>query len=84
MLYNNLLYFLVAIFVFSTNTPAAKPALPLLWALAAFAAAAWGFAYIAHRLFSRAQPVPPPILLRKKSCRSLRCWCSWGLSTCLT
>jgi len=66
MLYNNLLYFLVAIFVFSTNTPAAKPALPLLWALSAFAAAAWGFAYIAHRLFSRCPAGPTAYFAAEK------------------
>jgi len=53
MLYNNLLYFLVVIFVFSTNAPAARPALPPFWTLAAFVAINWGFARIASRLFTR-------------------------------
>ena len=53
MLYTNLLYFLVAIFVFSTNTPAARPALPLLWTLAALAAVYWGFYCLAIRMFNR-------------------------------
>jgi Zn-dependent protease with chaperone function len=53
MLYNNLIYFLVVIFVFSTNTPAAKPPLPPILTLAAFVASAWGFSRIASRMFSR-------------------------------
>ena len=53
MLYNNLIYFLVVIFVFSTNTPAAKPLLPPILTLAAFVAAALGFSHIASRMFSR-------------------------------
>lgn len=53
MLYNNLIYFLVVIFVFSTNTPAAKPLLPPILTLAAFVASAWGFSHIASRMFSR-------------------------------
>jgi Zn-dependent protease with chaperone function len=58
MLYNNLLYFLVAIFVFSTNTPPDKPGIPLLWALAAFAGISWGFARIAGRWFAKAGAEP--------------------------
>ncbi|MDR2549680.1 MAG: M48 family metalloprotease [Desulfobulbus sp.] len=53
MLYTNLLYFLVAIFVFSTNTPVARPVLPLLWTLAALAAVYWGFSRLAARMFNR-------------------------------
>lgn len=56
MLYNNLLYFLVVIFVFSTNTPAAKPALAPLVALAVFVLTAWGFARVASRMYARANP----------------------------
>ena len=56
MLYNNLLYFLVVIFVFATNTPATKPALPLFWTLAALAAIGWGFGRIASHLFARSAP----------------------------
>jgi Zn-dependent protease with chaperone function len=58
MLYNNLIYFLVVIFVFSTNTPATKPVLPSFWALAAFVALTWGFARIASRMFTRSAPGP--------------------------
>ena len=58
MLYNNLLYFLVVIFVFSTNTPAVKPVLPLFWMLAALVAVNWGFARIASRLFARSAAGP--------------------------
>lgn len=54
MLYNNLLYFLVVIFVFSTNSPAAKPALPLPWTLLAVAAIYWLYSRVAAYLFSRA------------------------------
>ena len=53
MLYNNLIYFLLVIFVFSTNVPAAKPVLPLFWALISFVAIAWGFARIASLMFTR-------------------------------
>jgi len=53
MIYNNLLYFLVVIFIFTTNAPAAKPALPAFWTLVILAATGWGYAYIATRLFSR-------------------------------
>lgn len=58
MLYNNLLYFLVVIFVFSTNTPAAKPALVPLVALAVFVLTAWGFARVASRMYARANTGP--------------------------
>ena len=54
MLYNNLLYFLVVIFVFSTNTPAAKPTLSTPWTLVAVFAAYWLYARFAARLFARA------------------------------
>ena len=50
MLYNNLLYFLVAIFVFSTNTPPEKPFVPALWSLAAYGIILWGFARVAKRM----------------------------------
>src|SRR5665647_2188964 len=50
MLYNNLLYFLVAIFVFSTNTPPEKPFVPVLWSLAAYGIILWGFARVAKRM----------------------------------
>jgi len=53
MLYNNLIYFLVVIFVFSTNTPAAKPSLSPFWTLAAFVAITWGFDRVASRMFAR-------------------------------
>jgi Zn-dependent protease with chaperone function len=53
MMYNNLIYFLVAIFVFSTNTPTAKPVLPPFWALAAIGGVTWGFARVASLMFAR-------------------------------
>ncbi len=53
MLYSNLLYFLVAIFVFSTNTPPHNPWVPPLWMLAFSVAALWGFARFAQRMFTR-------------------------------
>lgn len=52
MLYNNLLYFLVAIFVFSTNTPPDQPEIPPLWAFAALVVTTWGFARVARRMFA--------------------------------
>ncbi|MDD2462752.1 MAG: M48 family metalloprotease [Desulfobulbus sp.] len=58
MLYNNLLYFLVVIFVFSTNTPAAKPALSMPWTLVAIGATYWLYAQIAARLYARAGHSP--------------------------
>lgn len=54
MLYNNLLYFLVVIFVFSTNTPAAKPTLSTIWTMVAIGATYWIYSRIAARLFARA------------------------------
>jgi len=54
MLYSNLLYFLVVIFVFSTNTPPAKPALSTAWTLMAVLATYWLFAQVARKWFSRA------------------------------
>ncbi|MGD9947466.1 MAG: M48 family metalloprotease [Desulfobulbus sp.] len=54
MLYNNLLYFLVVIFVFSTNTPAAKPTFSSSWTLVAVGLTYWLYARIAARLFTRA------------------------------
>lgn len=54
MLYSNLLYFLVAIFVFSTNTPSAHPMFPSLGTVAAMIGVYWLYALIASRLFSRA------------------------------
>ncbi|MCL2789604.1 MAG: M48 family metalloprotease [Desulfobulbus sp.] len=53
MLYANLLYFLVAIFLLSANTPAVKPVLPPQWTLAALAGVYWGFAHLAARIFAR-------------------------------
>ncbi|MCL1981079.1 MAG: M48 family metalloprotease [Proteobacteria bacterium] len=53
MLYTNLLYFLVAIFIFSTNTPVTRPTLPPLWTLAVLAAIYWGFSRFAARVFNR-------------------------------
>jgi Zn-dependent protease with chaperone function len=53
MLYNNLLYFLVVIFVFSTNSPAVQPTLSPPWTLVAVAATYWLYGRIAAHLFSR-------------------------------
>jgi Zn-dependent protease with chaperone function len=53
MIYTNLLYFLVVIFVFSTNTPAPQPWIPPLGAVAAFIGVFWGFSWVAGRMFSR-------------------------------
>jgi len=54
MLYSNLLYFLVAIFVLSTNTPPHQPLIPPPWALAFFVMITWSFARLARRMFARA------------------------------
>jgi Zn-dependent protease with chaperone function len=58
MMYNNLLYFLVVIFIFSTNTPSAKPTLAPLLALIVFILTAWGFAQVASRMYARSSPGP--------------------------
>lgn len=54
MLYNNLLFFLVVIFVISTTNPTAQPVLAPLWTLAALAAVLWGYGQVAARTFARA------------------------------
>ncbi len=54
MLYNNLLYFLVVIFVFSTNTPAAHPIFSTSGTLVAVGLTYWLYSRLAHRLFARA------------------------------
>ncbi len=58
MLYNNLLYFLVAIFVLSTNTPPEKPFIPAVWMLAASGIILWSFARFAKRMFAGAAVGP--------------------------
>jgi Zn-dependent protease with chaperone function len=58
MLYNNLLYFLVAIFVLSTNTPPEKPFIPAGWMLVLSGLILWGFAGFAKRMFARAAVGP--------------------------
>ncbi len=58
MLYSNLLYFLVAIFVFSTNTPPQKPWISPLWALAIFVVVTWGFARFAGQMFAKTTAGP--------------------------
>jgi Zn-dependent protease with chaperone function len=53
LIFNNLFYFLLVIFVITTSAPTAEPVLPLFWALICFAVIAWGFARIAALMFSR-------------------------------
>lgn len=53
MLYNNLLFFLVAIFVFSTQSPPEKPWMPPLPALVLLLSATWLLSVLAGRLFVR-------------------------------
>ena len=53
MLYNNLLFFLVAIFVFSTQSPPTKPWVPPLPALVVLLSATWLLSSLAERLFAR-------------------------------
>ena len=54
MFYNNLLCFLVAIFVFSASNPPEKPWLPPVVALALLLASLWLFAAVAGRQFAAA------------------------------
>ncbi len=54
MLYSNLLYFLVVIFVFSTNTPSSQPPFPPLATVASVIGLYGLFALIASRVFTRA------------------------------
>ncbi len=51
MLYNNLIYFLVVIFVFSTNTPPKEPWLQPLVALPCFFLLIVGYALMAERVY---------------------------------
>lgn len=51
MLYNNLIYFLVAIFTFSTNTPVEVPLIPWWGAFIASALLLAGFSLVARRLY---------------------------------
>ncbi len=53
MLYNNLLFFLVAIFVFSTQSPSKTPWMPPLPALVLLLSAIWLLSALAGRLFAR-------------------------------
>jgi hypothetical protein len=82
MLYNNLLFFLVVIFVISTTNPTAQPVLAPLWTLAALAAVLWGYGQVAARTFARAGGGPNAYFRRKSGCRSWRCWSSWGWCIC--
>ena len=54
MLYNNLIFFLVAIFVFSTHTPADKPLLPPVWTFVFLGIALASYAIAAKRVFAGA------------------------------
>ncbi|MBP7926588.1 MAG: peptidase M48 Ste24p, partial [Desulfobulbus sp.] len=54
MFYNNLLCFLVAIFVFSASNPPEKPWLPPVAALALLLTSLWLFAGVARRMFAAA------------------------------
>ena len=84
MLYSNLLYFLVVIFVFSTNTPAAKPTLSPLWTLVAVGAVYWLYAQIAARLFARSSSGPNGYFAAEKKLSILAVLVFIGLSTCST
>ena len=52
MLYNNLLYFLVAIFIFSTNSPPDAPGIAPLWAALVLTVTAALFFLLAGRMFA--------------------------------
>jgi len=71
MIYTNLLYFLVVIFVFSTNTPPDKPGLPAIWALVAFILTTWGFASLARRMFTKAVVGPGSFFAVEKKLSTL-------------
>jgi len=66
MIYNNLLYFLVVIFIFSTDTPPDRPGVAPLLALAILAGLCWGFAHLAGRLFARAGTEPSAYFAAEK------------------
>lgn len=66
MMYNNLLYFLVVIFVVSTNTPAAKPVLAPLWTLAVFMVITWGYSRAAAQMFARGGDGPKAYFAAEK------------------
>lgn len=51
MLYNNLIYFLVVIFIFTTNTPAEKTWLPSYIGLPLFAVLLWWFSRTALKMY---------------------------------
>ena len=52
MLYNNLIYFLVAIFTFSTNSPVESPWIPWWGFLIVTAMLLTGFSFVAKRLYA--------------------------------
>lgn len=54
MLYNNLIFFLVVLFVFSTHTPAERPLLPPVWTFVFLGIAFASYAVAAKRIFARA------------------------------
>lgn len=58
MLYNNLLYFLVVIFLFSINTPPETPLLAPYWALPGIAGTLWVFYRLARWVFATAGSGP--------------------------
>lgn len=56
MLYSNLFYFLIVIFVVSTSGSTTQPVLPPLWTLAVVAGVVWGYGRLAWRLFAHSAP----------------------------
>lgn len=58
MIYNNLLYFLVVIFIFSTDMPPETPWLAPHWALLCLAGATWAFSRLARWVFAVAGAGP--------------------------
>ncbi len=83
MFYNNLLCFLVAIFVFSASNPPEKPWLPPVVALALLLASLWLFAAVAGRQ-SAAAASAGRYFAPSGGCRSWRWACSWSWWACST
>ena len=80
MLYNNLIYFLVAIFTFSTNTPVKSPWLPWWGFLVSSVMLLGGFSFVARRLYASAltaKSVRYFSIERKLSVLAVVCFIFW-------
>ena len=80
MLYNNLIYFLVAIFTFSTNSPVDSPWMPWWGFIVASVMLLGGFSFVAKRLYSSAlteKSVRYFSIERKLSILAVGCFILW-------